>query len=159
MQLKTDRPMMRVNAAGLAIIKRFEGLRLRAYLCPAHVWTIGYGHTGLDVHQGAEINEARADKLLAADLDHFERGVADMTRGLNLNANQFSALVSFAYNVGLSALQTSTLLRKVREGDLFGAGVEFPRWNKAGGRVLPGLVKRRTEERALFEKPAAGGAQ
>ncbi|MGE4292384.1 MAG: lysozyme [Desulfovibrio sp.] len=154
-----DQHHLRINDEGLRIIKQFEDLRLRAYLCPAHVWTIGYGHTGPDVHQGAEIDEARADKLLAADLDHFERGVADMTRGLGLNGNQFSALVSFAYNVGLSALQTSTLLRKVREGDLFGAGMEFPRWNKSGGRVLPGLVKRRAAERALFEKPKAGGAQ
>jgi len=151
-----DQPL-RINDEGLRIIKQFEGLRLRAYLCPAHVWTIGYGHTGPDVHQGAQIDEARAEDLLRADLARVEQGVAHMTRGLGLNENQFSALVSFAYNVGLAALRTSKLLRKIHDEDFFGAGLEFPRWNKAGGRVLPGLVERRAAERALFETPLAGG--
>lgn len=142
-------PTPRTNEAGRALIKRFEGLRLDAYLCPAGVWTIGYGHTG-DVRSGDRITEHQADAILDVDLDRFERAVGELTDGLELNENQFSALVSFAFNLGEAALTRSTLLRHLRAGDLERAADEFRKWVYAGGQVLPGLVKRRAAERELF---------
>lgn len=144
----------RINAAGLAIVKRFEGLKLQAYLCPAGIWTIGWGHTGPDVHKGLIITEAKAEQLLRGDLDRFELAVARMCP--MANDGQFSALVSFAFNLGEESLKTSTLRRVHNEGDHAGAALQFARWNKArvNGKlkVLSGLTARRAAEAALYLK-------
>lgn len=142
--------MRQINEAGLAIVKDSEGLRLKAYVCPAGVLTIGYGSTGKHVKPGMVITEAEAEKLLRDDLARFERFV-EMRCGPS-NDNQFSALVSFAFNVGEQALATSTLRRFHTAGDYANAAKQFARWNKAGGRVLPGLTKRRAREAALYGK-------
>lgn len=139
------------NAAGRDLIKSFEGLRLKAYLCPAGVATVGWGHTGPDVVVGQIITRERAEELLAIDLARFERFVEE--RCSPATDNQFAALVSFAYNVGEGALKTSTLRRMHLEGDYAGAARQFARWNKAAGRVLAGLTKRRSAEAALYGKP------
>lgn len=142
-----------INQDGLTIIKHFEGLELRAYQDSVGVWTIGYGHTAAagppTVYAGQVISEAEAEAILKRDLELFEDGVRDLVK-VPVNSNQFSALVSFSFNVGLGALAESTLLRKLNAGDYQGAADEFPRWVKAGGQTLPGLVRRRDAERALF---------
>lgn len=139
-----------INAEGLQIIKDSEGLVLKAYRDPVGIWTIGYGSTGPHVEPGKIITEAQADDLLRADLSRFESWVA--ANCAPATDNQFSALVSFAFNLGNEALKDSTLRRKHMEGDYAGAKAEFPRWNRAGGNVLPGLVKRRAKEAALYGK-------
>lgn len=136
---------------GVDLIKRFEGCHLRAYLCPAGVWTIGYGHTGPDVREGKQITLEEADRLLQADLRHFERRVQQLVTA-PLTQGQFDALVSFAYNVGLGALERSTLLKKLNAEDYRAAAAQFSLWTKAAGRDLPGLVRRRREEKAMFEE-------
>lgn len=153
--------MSRTNAQGVQIIKSSESLRLRAYRCPAGKWTIGYGDTGPSVRPGLTITEAEAEERLAHRLAfEFEPGVEQLL-AVSVSGNQFSALVSFAYNAGLEALAESTLLRKLNAGDDAGAAAEFPRWNKkrdASGRmiVLPGLTTRRAAERELFLTPGDG---
>ena len=137
-----------IGEKGLELIKSFEGLRLRAYLCPAKVWTIGYGHTG-DVRGGQVITQSQADDLLKQDLRRFEIAVRKLVK-VPLTQNQFDALVSFAYNVGEAALSRSTLLRKLNAGDLAGTKLEFAKWNKGGGKVLAGLTRRRADEATLF---------
>jgi lysozyme len=153
---------MITNAAGLSLIRQAEGLRLRAYLCPANVWTIGIGTTvypdGRKVRSGDKCTEQQADRYLAHDLQEFERAVAAMVT-VPLTGNQFSALVSLAYNVGAPALRGSTLLRFLNAGDYAGAANQFPRWNRGAGRVLPGLVKRRAAERDLFLTPDSAPLQ
>lgn len=139
---------MNINKAGLKIIKDFEQLRLKSYLCPAKIPTIGFGHTGPEVKLGQTITLERAEELLKSDLAKFEKGVNALS--LNLNPNQFSSLVSFSYNVGLAALQKSTLVKKIRTKDFIGASQEFLRWTKAGGKELRGLYLRRQAEQALF---------
>ncbi|OBU85885.1 lysozyme [Chromobacterium subtsugae] len=143
---------MKTNAEGIALIQQFEGLRLQAYQDVVGVWTIGYGHTGPDVRAGLTITQAQATQLLAADLARFEAGVGRLV-SVPLNGNQFSALVSFTYNLGLGSLQSSTLLRLLNTGDYAGAAGQFPRWDRAGGQQLPGLLKRRLAEQALFQEP------
>ncbi|OHX12597.1 muraminidase [Chromobacterium sphagni] len=145
---------MQTNAAGLALIKKFEGLRLIAYQDMVNVWTIGYGHTGSDVKPGQVITQAQADQLLAGDLARFEAGVGRLVK-VSLNANQFAALVSFSYNLGLANLQSSTLLKLLNQRDYAGAAGEFPRWDRAGGQEVPGLQRRRQAEQALFQAPVA----
>lgn len=142
----------RINAEGLDLIKEFEGLRLKAYLCPANVWTIGYGSTGAHVKPGMVITEAEAERLLREDLARFERAVAKACPVAT--DNQFAAIVSLAFNVGEAAIAKSTLVRKHTAGDYAGAALEFPRWNKAGGKVLAGLTRRRGREQALYRKTA-----
>ncbi|MEM1369158.1 MAG: lysozyme [Cyanobacteria bacterium P01_H01_bin.15] len=143
----------RINDAGLALIKHFEGRELHAYQDSVGVWTIGYGHTSAagppQVRAGMTISEQEAEDILRQDLGLFEGGVRDRVK-VSMNSNQFSALVAFSFNVGLGALGNSTLLRKLNGGDYQGAGEEFLRWVKAGGATLPGLVRRRDAERALF---------
>ena len=136
------------NASGVHLIKSFEGLRLKAYQDAVGVWTIGYGTTR-GVKPGQEISEAQAEALLKADLNRFEQAVNQAVR-VSINDNQFAAIVSFTYNVGAGAMRSSTLLRKLNRRDTYGAANEFPRWNRAGGRVLAGLTRRRNAERALF---------
>jgi lysozyme len=143
---------MQTNRAGLSLIRQFEGLRLIAYVDAVGILTIGYGHTGADVKSGLVITQAQADKLLSDDLARFESGVGRLVT-VPLNGNQFSALVSFSYNLGLGNLQSSTLLRLLNQHDYDAAAQQFPRWDKAGGRPLPGLLKRRQAEQALFETP------
>lgn len=146
----------KINAEGLALIKHFEGLRTTAYQDSVGVWTIGYGHTSMagppPVFPGMTITAAEAKAILQQDLEVFEQGVS---RALTITttANQFSAMVSFAFNVGLSAYRNSTLFRNHNAGDFPGAAAEFPRWVYAGGEVLPGLVRRRDAERTLYLKP------
>lgn len=144
---------LRVSDEGIALIKHFEGLYLKAYLCPANVWTIGYGHTGLKhndgtVRKGRVITEAEADNLLRVDLGKVGLEVKRLVR-FPLEQHQFDALVSFEFNLG--KLGSSTLLRKLNEGDDSGAAAQFPRWVYAGDQRLKGLVRRRAAERALFE--------
>lgn len=136
---------------GIDLIKRFEGCRLQAYLCPAGVWTIGFGHTGTDVHEGKRITMEEAERLLRDDLAHFERRVQQLVTA-PLTQGQFDALVSFAFNVGLGAFERSTLLKKLNAEDYRGAAAQFSVWTKAGGRDLPGLIRRRREEKAMFEE-------
>jgi GH24 family phage-related lysozyme (muramidase) len=142
-----------INSDGLTIIKHFEGCELQAYQDSVGVWTIGYGHTSAagspEVYPGQTITKAQAEDILKKDLELFENGVRSLVE-VPVNSDQFSALVSFSFNVGLGALESSTLLRKLNAGDYQGAADEFPRWVKAGGQTLPGLVRRRDAERALF---------
>lgn len=141
-----------VNFNGLTLIKHFEGLFLKAYKCPADVWTIGYGHTGLQhndgtVFKGRTITEQDAEELLKYDLAKFAKRVEEGT-SVPLNENQFAALVAFDFNTG--GFLNSTLRKKLNAGNYGGAADEFLRWDKAGGRTLPGLTRRRKSERNLF---------
>ena len=144
---------MKVSAAGINLIKEFEGVRLKAYKCPAGVYTIGVGHTSAAgppvVKPGMEITNAQAMKILAQDLVQFEDGVEAAVK-VPLSQNQFDALVSFAFNVGLGAFQKSTLLRKLNAGQYDAVPAELMKWTKAGGTELPGLVRRRRAEAALW---------
>jgi lysozyme len=140
----------RIGKAGLDLIKEFEGLKLRAYLCPAKVWTIGYGSTGPHVTAGKVITNAEAEDLLKEDLARFERAVTGFVT-VPLTQNQYDALVSFAFNVGISALERSTLLKRVNAKRFDDVPAEFLKWNRAGGRPLAGLTRRRAAEAALFK--------
>ena len=133
------------------LVKQFEGLSLTAYVCPAGVLTIGYGHTGSGVTRGMRITQAQAEALLAQDLQRFADIVNANVR-VRLNRNQIGALVSFTFNVGGGALRSSTLLRRLNAGEDPNrvAREEMPRWNKGGGKVLPGLVRRREAEVRFF---------
>ena len=139
---------MKTSPKGIALIKEFEGLRLKAYHCPGGVWTIGYGHTA-GVKPGMVITKAQAEEYLKADLIAFERYLNGL--GLALNQNQFDALVSFIYNVGTGNFSNSTLLRKVRANPQDNSIMdEFLRWVYSKGRVLPGLQRRRLAEMKLY---------
>ena len=142
---------MNLSKRGLELIKRFEGLRLKAYHDIVGVLTIGYGHTGLDVAEDMIIDQPAAEALLVLDVGRFEKGVEKSVQ-VPLTQGQFDALVSFAYNLGLGALRKSTLLKKLNAGDYAGASVEFERWNKAGGKVVLGLTVRRKLERQAFDE-------
>lgn len=148
---------MNISDTGIALIKQWEGCELVAYKDVAGVLTIGYGHTGSDVHEGLVINEARAEQLLRLDLERFEGGVNGLLGDAAVSQNQFDALVSLAYNIGLGNFSRSTVLRKVKEGDFEGAGRAFLMWRKARDpetgrlRVVQGLLNRRRAERSLFD--------
>lgn len=149
---------MKLSENGLRLIKSFEGYHTRqsdggckAYLCPANVWTCGWGCTE-GVTANTRWTEAEATERLAAEIAKFENAV-DHAVTVPLNQNQFDALVSFAYNCGVGALQRSTLLKRLNAANFDAAAREFPKWNKGGGRVLQGLVNRRAREQALFMKP------
>jgi lysozyme len=139
-----------INAEGLNLIKRWEGLRLDAYICPAGVWTIGYGSTGDHVYPGQVITEPEAEELLRKDLWRFEDAVSSKVT-VGLTDNEYAALVSFSYNVGCGAFQESTLLRRLNAGEpkprVFSE--ELPKWCKANGQTLQGLLNRRNDEIAL----------
>ena len=140
---------MKITNEGIDLIKKFEGLRLEAYLCPAGVWTIGYGHTK-GVKKGQVITQLEADNLLKEDLSSFEKGVTSLIKS-NINQNQFDSLVSFAYNLGLSNLKRSTLLKKVNSNSNDRTIVdEFIKWIYAGGKPLEGLKRRRQAEAYLY---------
>lgn len=148
-----------ISGIGLSLIKAFEGKYNIGYLCPAGVWTIGYGHTGETLGnsspKGMTITDEQIDILLKQDMKRFEKAVLRSIT-VPLKQHQFDALVSFAFNVGAGALATSTLLKKLNSGDYAGAAEQFLVWNKATNPqtkkkvVLPGLTRRRQAERHLF---------
>ncbi len=140
---------MHISETGLALIRQFEGLRLSAYRCPAGIATIGYGSTA-GVQMGQTITAERAEELLREDVRQFEAAVSRLVK-VPLTQGQHDALVSFAFNLGAKSLEQSTLLRLLNAGDYKGAAAQFDRWVYASGKKLPGLVKRRAAERALFE--------
>jgi len=144
---------MKISQRGIELIKEYEGLRLKAYLCPANVWTIGYGHTtsaGPPVVQpGMSITSKQAEEILRADLGKYEAGVLKLVK-IPLTQGQFDALVSFAFNCGVGALARSTLLKRVNAGRFDAVPAELMKWTKAGGRELAGLVRRRRAEAALW---------
>ena len=148
---------MQTSDAGIALIQEFEGMRLTAYLCPAKVWTIGYGHTSAagapTVTPGMKITRAKATEILKSDLAVFERGVADLVK-VDLAQNQFDVLVSFAFNCGLGALRKSTLLKRVNAGRFDAVPAELMKWTKGGGKVLPGLVRRRRAKAEMWRSLA-----
>jgi lysozyme len=157
---------MKVSDAAKAMIKHHEGVRTRPYRCPALLWTIAVGHVIDPTHAAVKYEERRTlpipdgwdrilimgevDAILAQDLGRFERGVARLCPAAVGHQGRFDALVSFAFNVGLGNLQRSSLRMKTNRGEFEEAADEFMKWTKAGGRVLPGLVKRRQDERALY---------
>lgn len=140
--------LMTTSQAGRDLIKKYEGLRLKAYKCPAGVWTVGYGHTR-GVTSSTEISQSMADLFLQDDIRPLERHINKL--GINFRQGQFDALVSFMFNLGEGNFNKSTLKKKILAGgndeDI---AAEFKKWNKAGGRVLDGLTKRREEEAELW---------
>jgi lysozyme len=138
-----------INQEGFKLLTAFEGCELTAYDDGGGVWTIGYGHTGNDVFPGLTISQKKAEELLSRDLEKFESYVEDAVE-VDLNDNQFSALVCFCFNVGPGGFGGSTLLRLLNEGDYQGAANQFPVWNKVNGEPWPGLTRRRLAEQALF---------
>lgn len=142
---------MRINKEGLSIIKQCEGCRLKAYLCPSLIPTIGYGHT-TGVKMGDTITQADADRFLLQDIKRFEQAVSALVK-VPINTNQFSALVSFTFNVGVGAFKSSTLLKKLNLRDYKGCSNEFERWVYGSNKKpLEGLKKRRKLEKQLFDK-------
>jgi lysozyme len=147
---------MKVNSEGYALIKKFEGCRLKAYLCPANVWTIGYGNTfyenGIKVKEGDVITQQRAEELAKFIIDQFAVTIEPFIQK-PLTDNQFSACVSLAYNIGTSGFKRSSVFKKlnINPNDPTIAD-SFKLWNKGGGKVLAGLVKRREAEIALYFK-------
>jgi lysozyme len=140
---------MEISQEGLSLIKKFEGCELEAYKCAAGVWTIGYGSTN-NVNEGMEISQERADMLLLEDVEVFEEAVNKLVE-VPLEQNQFDALVSWTFNLGSTNLKNSTLLKVLNNKDYDGVPAQIKRWNKAGGKVLQGLIRRREAEALLFE--------
>lgn len=162
--MKREPPTRRINAAGLDLIKRFEGFRPRPYLCPAGYATIGYGHVIKDPYGRMQTNLAKAKRLmpgpitqaegaqlLRIDLEAYEDAISNLVK-VDLTDNQFAALVSFAYNVGIRAFANSTLRKLLNRGDYDAVPEQLGRWVHAGGRRLTGLVNRRVAETALFRR-------
>ena len=150
---KQNSSAMRVSSRGKSLIKKHEGLRLTAYLCPANVPTIGWGHTRTvtiaDVTARRTITRAEAERLLASDIAIHEKPVRELN--VKLTQNQYDALVSFVFNIGGSRFRTSTIRRMVLENpDNPAIADEFRRWNQAGGVVLNGLINRRNDEVRLY---------
>ncbi len=161
-----------MSAAAIKTIKCHEGVKTRPYQCPALIWSVGVGHVIDPSHAAVKYEERRSlsipdgwdrtltmgevDAILAQDLGRFERGVARLCPAALGHQGRFDALVSFAFNVGLGSLQRSGLRMKTNRGEFEEAADEFLKWTKAGGRVLPGLVKRRRDERALYMAEGLG---
>jgi lysozyme len=148
---------MKVNAEGYALLKKFEGCVLKAYRCPANVWTIGFGNTfyedGTKVKEGDVITQQRADELAKYIVEQFATSIRAMIKQ-PLNENQFSACVSLAYNIGTGGFKKSSVLRKLNANPTDPTIADsFRLWNKGGGVVLKGLVRRREAEIALYFKP------
>jgi len=157
---------MRVSELGKQLIKDFEGVHRKPYICPAILWTVGVGRVLYPEQAKLKIPERKAfplrpehdkdwsdesiDLLFDTDLLRFESGVLRLCPDSAFSQGQFDALVAFSFNCGLGALQASTLRRLYNAGDVEGAAAEFPKWNKGGGRVLPGLTRRRLAEQAMF---------
>ena len=140
---------MKISLEGLALIKKFEGCRLEAYYCSGGVLTIGYGHTG-GVKESDTITQEEAEKLLRADVFKFEEYVEDNVM-VELDQSQFDALVAWTFNLGPGNLRESTMLKKLNNGEYESVPFEMRRWNKAGGKTLDGLIRRRQAESLLFE--------
>ena len=157
---------MKVSSKAIEMIKHHEGVRLKPYRCPALLWTTAVGHVIDPNHAKVPFEERRnlsipagwdrtltmdeVDRILAEDLRRFERGVVRLCPTAVGNQGIFDSLVSFAFNVGLGNLQRSSIRMKTNRGELEEAADEFMKWTKAGGKVLPGLIKRRMDERALY---------
>lgn len=140
---------MKTSQEGKALIKKFEGCELEAYLCPAQVWTIGYGHTA-GVSEGDICTQEDADRMLAEDLEEFEGYVREAV-DVPLEQHEFDALVAWTYNLGPGNLHSSTMLKKLNDSKFEEVPSEIRRWNKSGGEVLDGLVRRREAEALLFK--------
>ena len=148
--------IIKIGIEGINLIKQFEGCKLKSYLCPAKIWTIGYGNTfyenGIKVKEGDTITQQRAEELLKFILIQFEQYVDSYTRD-DVTQNQFSSLTSFCYNVGPQNLKSSTLLKKININPQDPTiALEFAKWNKGGGKILSGLVRRREAEKNLYFK-------
>ena len=157
---------MKAGPETIRMVKHHEGVRNKPYLCPAKLWTVGVGHVLYPEQANIPVSDriqfklrpedariwsdAEVNDLLAQDLARFERGVARLCPNTIGNQGRFDSLVSFSFNVGLGNLQRSSLRMKNNRGDFDKAAEEFMKWTKGGGRVLPGLVKRRMDERALY---------
>lgn len=147
----------RIDPAGLALVKDYEGLHLSPYLCPARVWSIGYGHTRT-VHAGMKITPDQANQLLEDDLRLVEHAAARLVT-VPLNDNQFAALVSFAFNVGIANFERSTLLALLNRGWYEQVPAQLMRWDRAGGEALGGLARRRAAEARLWNAPIASDTE
>jgi lysozyme len=151
---------MNITPQARALIRKYEGCKLKAYQCSAKKWTIGWGNTfyedGSSVKQGDTITQERADKLFVILLDQFAAQLRPLITA-KINDNQFGALLSFAYNAGIGAFRNSTL-RKLVNANTANAAIrqEFGKWNKAGGKVLLGLTRRRQSEAELYFTPIIG---
>ncbi|WP_074381573.1 lysozyme [Bartonella doshiae] len=147
--------MRTISPEGLALIKQWEGLRLKAYQDSAAIWTIGYGHTSKAgkpvVHKEMNITEKEAEELLRQDLQQFENAVEQAVT-VSLTNEQFAALVSFCYNIGTKAFCNSNLLKKLNTGNYEAVPSELQKWNKVGGKPLQGLANRRAAEAGLWAK-------
>ena len=132
----------------IELVKHFEGFESAAYLCPANVWTIGYGRTK-NVREGDVITEIQAERDLLEELEEFGEQVLSVV-DVELNQNEFDALTSWTYNLGVGNLRSSTLLKKLNAGDKNSVPSEMLRWNKANGKVLNGLTRRRQAEADLW---------
>jgi|TARA_B110000263_G_C15114460_1_gene421351 lysozyme len=139
---------MKISDKGINLIKEFEGLELISYLCPAKVWTIGYGHTK-GVQEGMEWTEEQAEESLKEEVISYCRYVEELVK-VPLNQNQFDALTSWTYNLGPTNLKSSTMLKVLNDGNYDEVPEQIKKWNKAGGQVLNGLIKRRDAEAELF---------
>jgi len=142
--------LMKLGEKGTEILKYFEGCRLEAYQDSVGVWTIGYGHTK-GVLEGMTITQEGAEQLLQTELEEYE-GYIEKYVTVPLTQNQFDALVCWVYNLGPTNFKNSTLLKELNSGNYTAAGKEITRWNKAGGKVLAGLVRRREAEAKLFNE-------
>ena len=140
---------MKISEEGKSLIKKFEGCELEAYKCAAGVWTIGYGHIKTAV-EGMKIDQATADELFDEEIVEYENYV-NTTVSVPLSQNQFDAIVSWVFNLGNGNLQASTMLKVINSGDHAGVPAQIKRWNKAGGKVLEGLIRRREAEALLYE--------
>lgn len=140
---------MKTSQKGIDLIKEFEGTVLKVYKDAVGLPTIGIGHLIKKGEVFTTLTQQQAEELLAKDLKQFEEGVSTSVK-VALTQNQFDALVSFAFNLGIGNLNSSTLLKKLNVGDIQGAADQFPRWNKAGGKTLAGLTRRRLAEKELF---------
>jgi lysozyme len=140
---------MNISQEGISLIKKFEGCELEAYKCAAGVWTIGYGHTK-DVKEGDSILKEDAESMLMHELQKYCNDV-DIAVKVDLKQNEFDALVSWTYNLGLTNLNSSTMLRVLNEGKHNEVPAQIKRWNKASGQVKQGLVRRREAEALMFE--------
>ena len=148
--LATGLILMNLGYNGTKILKFFEGCRLTAYQDSVGVWTIGYGHTK-GVHAGMSITQEEAEQMLLTELEEYE-GYVEKYVTVPLTQNQFDALVVWVYNLGPTNFRNSTLLKELNSGNYTAAGKEITRWNKAGGKVLAGLVRRREAEAKLFNE-------
>lgn len=152
---------MKTSSDGIAVLHYFESCKLDAYPDPGSKdgkpWTIGWGHTGPEVHKGLSWTQKMADNVFVSDLLKFERGVNELVK-VGLAQRQFDALVSFSYNCGLNALKTSTLLRELNAGNYGAVPAQLARWDKNAGKVMRGLTRRRAAEGALWSGKAGAEA-